>query len=189
MSKLTVFLASVGLMVLPCALAQGDRIPFSITISAANNVLRAGGDVKIRLILRNTSNDEIPYTRGPGVGVEPHGEIFTEVQVRKAKGELAPETRYNRLLHGKLGANSKPSAGQGPGGASETPMGVFGSFVGSMLKPGDFREEDIDVSKLYDLSQPGQYTITASRRLIDLASDPRSKIIAKSNALTITIVR
>lgn len=64
----------------------------------------------------------------------------------------------------------------------------MGSFVGYMLQPGETRKEDIVVSKLYDLSRPGQYSISASRRLGEITTDPNYKLVAKSNTLIITII-
>jgi len=56
------------------------------------------------------------------------------------------------------------------------------------LRPGETREEDIVVTKLYDLSSPGQYSISASRRLGEITTDPNYKLVAKSNTLLITII-
>jgi hypothetical protein len=160
--------------------AQETQVPFSITISAASTAFKANSEVKISLVFKNTSGHEIPYTRGPGTGVERQGELFTSVDVRDAKGELVPDTAYHRALRGK----PDKSASSGP----PTRLRVMsGSFVDRLLKPGESREEEIVVSKLYDLREPGQYSITAWRRLLDLATHPYSKIVAKSNTLIITV--
>ena len=194
MSKSFPFLL-LAIAELALALPQGDQVPFSITISAAENAFKAGSEVRIRLVFKNISDHEVFYRRGPGTGVEPHGELSAEVEVHDAKGELVPETRYQRILRGTDDTRANPATPDKPGAAPATsdrseprPL-IRGSFTGSMLKPGESREEDIVVSELYDLSQPGRYTITASRRLSDLANDPNSKIIAKSNALMITITK
>jgi hypothetical protein len=177
------------------AIPQGNQVPFSITISAAQSVFKADSEVRIRLVFKNTSGEEVPYARSLGTGVEPQGEIFTDVEVRDAKGELAPETKYYRLLRGKPDTSANPPAPEKSGEAPATsgrpePRPMFRwSFTGVMLRPGEFREEDIVVSKLYDLSQPGRYTISATRRLSDVTTDPNSKLIAKSNTLTITITK
>lgn len=180
---------------LPLALAQSNEAPVSITISADTNVFKAGSEVRIRLVLKNTSSGEIPYKRTLGTGVEPNGEFFSQIEVRGSKGQMAPETKYYRLLQGKPDTSAKSPAVEKSGTVPATsvrpeplPM-FFGSFTAHMLKPGEFREEDIVVSKLYDLSQPGQYTISASRRLSNVSTDPNSKIVAKSNTLTISITR
>jgi hypothetical protein len=177
------------------ALPQASQAPFSITISAAEGAFRAGSEVRIRLVFKNISDEEVPYGRELGTGVEPHGELFTDVEVRDAKGELVPETKYNRVLRGRDDSDARPAVLGEPGGSS-APSGppeprpvITGSFTGVMLKPGESREEDIVVTKLYDLSQPGQYAISASRRLLDVATDARSKIVARSNKLRITITK
>lgn len=174
---------------------QDSQAPFSISISAADTVFQAGSEVRIRLVFKNTSDHEIPYERGIGTGVEQHGEFFTDVEVRNAKGDVIPETRYHRLLRGKDDTSAKPAtrersaAAQATSGPPEPRPRFRGSFTGYMLKPGESSEEEIVVSKLYDLSQPGQYAISASRRLSSLATDPKSKVVAKSNTLVITITK
>jgi hypothetical protein len=186
-------------------LANCAEPTFSVSIRVAQGVLKArsdlqevfrvGSEVRIRLVFKNTSDHEIPYVRGPGTGVEPHGEIFTDVEVRDAKGELSLETKYHRALRGKDDNSANPAVQDKSGGAPATSgrpeprLRFWGSFTGFMLKPGESREEDIVVSKLYDLSQPGQYTISASRRLSSLGTDPNSKVVAKSNRLMITITK
>ena len=170
---------------------QVNQAPFSITISAASNVIKAGSEVRIRLVFKNTTSEEIPYGRGPGIGIEPQGELFSEVEVRDAKGELMPETKYHRVLRGKADTSANRAAPQKSGAAAATsdppePLpSIRMSVIGYMLKPGEFREEDIVVSKLYEMSQPGQYSISASRR----ATDPRSDVVAKSNTLIITMTK
>ena len=195
MSKYLPFLLVATLAEVSLALPQGGQAPFSITISASDSDFKVNSEVKIRLVFKNTSTEEIPYMRGPGTGVEPHGEFFTIVEVHDAKGELVPQTRYHRLLRGKDDTNANRAAPEKSGAAQPTlerpeprPL-IWRSFSGIMLKPGESRDEDIVVSKLYDLSQPGQYTISASRRLSNVTTDPHSKLVAKSNTLTIRITK
>lgn len=173
---------------------QGNQAPFSITISAAKNVFKAGSEVKIRLVFKNTSDHEVPYGRGLGIGVEPQGELFSDVEVRDAKGDLAPETKYGLLIRGNAGSSASPatrekSAGTQAASGPPEPLPIIRmSVVGYMLKAGESREEDIDITKLYDLSQPGQYTISASRLPLESATDPNGRVV-KSNALVITITK
>ncbi|HTX36141.1 MAG TPA: hypothetical protein VME43_14020 [Bryobacteraceae bacterium] len=165
---------------------------FSITLSAPQTVFKAGSEVKIRLVFKNISSGEVPYGRTLGIGVEPHGEFLNDVEVRDAKGDSMPKTDYYRALRGDREAAARLAGALNsgkPSGPVHVVIGFNYSMTAYMLKPGESREEDIVVSKLFDLSKPGQYTVTASRRLLDYDNDPRSKIIAKSNALTITIVK
>jgi hypothetical protein len=195
MSKCFRCLLAAALVALAPALPQGNEVPFSITITAAQSLFMAGSEVTIRLVFKNTSDHEVPYTRGLGTGVEAHGEFFTDVAVRDASGELVPETKYHRVLRGKDDTSASQASPEKTGevpatsGPPKPRLRFRGSFTGVMLKPGEFREEDIVVSKLYDLSQPGQYTISASRRLSDVSTDPQSKLVAKSNTLKITIIK
>jgi len=195
MSKCVQCLLVAAVVGLALALPQVNQSTFSISISSADSIFEAGSEVKIRLVFKNTSDHEIPYVRGLGTGVEPRGEIFTDIEVRKLNGDLMPETRYQRLLRGKddLGTKAatleRPAPDQPGSRAPEPRPRLTGSYVGYLLEPGESREEDLIVSNLYDLSQPGQYTITASRRLSDIATDPNSKLVAKSNTLMITVTK
>lgn len=195
MSKGLLWLLVAGLGAPTLALHQADHAPFSITISAANNVVKAGSEVRIRLVFKNTSAEHVPYKRSPGEGVEPRGEFFTDVEVRDARGELVSETKYHRALRGKVDTSANratPERSDASPAISERPEPrpfMIGSFVRTMLKPGEFREEDIVISNLYDLSQPGQYTVSASRHLSNAATDAKSKLVAKSNTLMITITK
>lgn len=164
---------------------NSGKAPFSITISTTEPVFKVGSEIRIKLVFKNTSDGDVPYSRGPGVGVEPHGELFSTIEVRGAKGELVSETEYRRILTGRPGPSPRPATSAPPKPRPRISMSVIGYW----LKPGEAREEDIDVSQLYDLSQPGQYTISAFRRLSDVDTDPRSKIIAFSNTLTITVTK
>jgi hypothetical protein len=193
MGKRLSFLLAAVLAELPLVFAQSHIVPFSITITSDTNIFKVGSEVRIRLVFKNTSAQDIPYVRKPGTGIETQGEFFSDIEVRDAKGELAPDTKYHQLIRGKHDISPTPSARKKTGAAlpsSDIPEPlprIGGSFMTIMLKPGESREEDIVVSKLYDLSKPGQYTISASRRLSDVLTDPNSKLVGKSNTLMITI--
>ena len=61
---------------------------------------------------------------------------------------------------------------------------VTGSAEFGTLKPGDSQNDDIDLSRLYKLTRPGDYTLQVSRRVQKELGDG----LIKSNKITITIV-
>ena len=147
------------------------------------------------VVFTNASTGDMPYGKSPGIGAEPHGELFNEVDVRDEGGNSSPETDYQRLLRGEPLSEDKPTANDKS--AAESPSAkvpkprprIHGSATGEMLKPGESREATIVLNKLFDLSKSGRYAVSVRRRLSDLATDPRSEVIATSNTLTITITK
>ena len=106
-----------------------------------------------------------PYSEGKRMA-----ESEYTVDVRDRSGNPPPESKYSKAIKGK---------------DTGRPAMVFvnsGELLAFDRKPGDTFTRDLDVSGLYDLSQPGNYTVQVSR------FDDESKTWVKSNTVTITIV-
>lgn len=182
-----------------CAVAStADVGPlFSINISTDANVFRVGDAIKVRVIFRNISNEEILLSRNPGIGVGERGEIFTRLELRTSNGQIGPETKYYRALQGKVDPatvkTERPKSKlAGSAEIPPPPQLSFRSVRSERLKPGEIHQEEIVLNKLYDLTQPGQYTVSASRRLLDVPAEARYAeycALVKSNTLTITIIQ
>ena len=144
--------------------AKPKKAPFSIGISTPTATVRAGSEVIVNIVLTNTSNRElnIDITKAQ----EP-GEIDFALDVRDAKGNAAPHTTWGRRL-------------QGDGSSLPPPM--ESSSLEVPLKRGKSTRSRIIVNRLYDVSQPGKYTIQVGR------SDPYTAAIALSNTLTVTVI-
>lgn len=67
---------------------------------------------------------------------------------------------------------------------TKAPTSATGSAEFATLKPGDSQNNDIDLSRLYKLSRPGDYTLQVSRRVPKELGGGA----IKSNKITITIV-
>jgi hypothetical protein len=137
---------------------------FSVQINAPRYRVKAGSEIRIKIILTNTSNREISFYRSTG---EAQGELggYT-LEVVRSKGKSAPETTYQRILKGESdGRNSIIVAS--------------GGYV--PVKPRETLIDEVVVSKLYDLSQPGKYSIHVLR------FDELNKSSMKSNSITVTI--
>jgi hypothetical protein len=158
-----------SLVFLPAAFGQPKQPAFSITISAPD-VISAGSEPKLSIVLKNTSDHKIMLTRSLQTD---RGELHHDVEVRDDKGDLVPEMEYHQKLKGRLPAT--------PGKAPPPP--IVGSDIFVTMKPGETRNDDLTISKLYDLSKPGKYTIQVSR------FDETAKAVVKSNTITVNVTK
>jgi hypothetical protein len=132
---------------------------FSITINAPEEVVNAGSNVALEVVMTNISNQDI--AAGELLG---GAELNYDIDVFDGNGKPAPETSIGRKLHGK-----DPNS-----------HGLHGSIMSHSLKPGETQKARTFLNKIYDL-QPGNYTAQAQRR------DPVSKTIVKSNIIRFTV--
>ncbi len=133
--------------------------PLSLSISASEQTVKVGSELKIRATLTNvtshliTLRDRIPACDYP-------------VEVRDSDGRLATETDYKRHL--KCNASFTESR-----------------KVLVILKPQESRQEEILITRLFELNNPGIYSVQVSRTIPkDLGEGP-----IKSNTLTITVTK
>lgn len=126
--------------------AQSAEPVFSILADASNgHVFKTNSDVRVSIALKNTTNHDImvPLTVGPG-------EFVYRIEAKDEKGNAAPYTKYGR------------------GVMVERSIGAKMSEISIPLKPGETRQVgEAMVSKLFDLSKPGEYTIRVHRSDVD----------------------
>jgi hypothetical protein len=151
---------------------QASKPSFSITISAPETVVKAGGSVKVSLAIRNESRERILLLRSPALG---DAEIYTDLDVRDEKGRPVAEGRYYGVLKGRLDPHKSTAPGFIP------PIAVGGSHVRQWVAPGETWKDEITVTNLVDMTRPGRYTISLSH------IDPADNEIVKSNTITVTI--
>jgi len=171
--KIRLTLSVCALVGFPSTAVRCAEAPFSITISAAPDVVRAGSDVRLNIMFTNTSEHEIRL-----ITVVGGKEFFNLVQVLSDRGAAVPTTRHGRDL---MGVSSTPEVL--PQRRSYFPRDFSGglSLIGSPIAPGKTRDDDIVVSALYDLSRPGKYTVQVNR------FDETTNAFVKSNKITITV--
>jgi len=135
-------------------------VEHSLTIRCRQNQVKAGSDISVEVVETNTSLHEIDtvfITKPPGLG-----ELLYRAYVRNEKGDLVPETEYGREIRtGEVAVGSS-------------------SFLGS-LKPGQSKIDTLILNKLYDLSQPGKYTVQVE------GGD--AKAGTKSNTITVVVTK
>jgi len=140
------------------ASAQSSQPPFSISITAEKPEIKAGSDVYIKIQMTNTANHAVDCTRAPSNG----SDRAYQYEVREIGG--APPSKV---------ARPHPEIGE-----------TFHSWP-CVLNPGESTTmDDSLISKLYDLSRPGKYSIRASRFI---SGDRKENGVVKSNTITITV--
>jgi len=130
---------------------------FAITISPESGVVKAGSKVTVRATLVNKSTNNLLFSD------ENIAELDFKADVRDSQGNLAPLTEYGGSV---MRNEAEP---------------VIGSAGYSFVHPGEAKKSDVVITKLYNLSQPGKYTIQVQR------IDDAHNIVVKSNTITVTV--
>jgi hypothetical protein len=161
MTFLGAFLSVMSLIIPRGVAPTQSGQPFSITISTQHEVVKAGSEISVEITLTNTSNHKISLGKAPGN--QPLAESEYAVEVYNRKDQLAPDTEYGRKIRQKkIWFRSRDSVS---------------------LQPGESTKDGVIISKLYDLSHPGAYTVQLSR----VIPEPFGKGGIKSNMITITV--
>ena len=142
---------------------QNVTASFSVTISPEELTVKAGSPVWVVATIENKSNHDVRVYRAISSDMDQGGWVYT-VDVRDNKGVASPETRFYRIVQDR-----DPDVTMKKSGGS------------TKLKPGETMTDRVNVSKLYDLNQPGKYTIQFQRL------DPETKTFVKSNEITVTV--
>ena len=133
------------------------RTPFTIEISAEQQVVKVGSEVSLKVRLTNTSKRvmDCSATISNMTGVDPNY-VF---DVRDDANNAVP---LRVFAHPEL---------------------ATGQPVSRSLKPGESFTDEEEVSRVLDMSRPGHYTIQVSRRVSDNKKDGS----IKSNTITVTV--
>ena len=154
-----VSLSTVCALAVPFAVGQvmpPTQVPISLTINAPSSEVKAGSEFKLDVVMTNTSDEQVGLTTWP--------DDF-RVDVLDSEGRVVGKAREpgesttNPKARNVLRKSSSP-------GLTLSPHGVF-------------RLQE-DLSKEFDLSKPGKYTVQATRMY--------GKTAVKSNIVTITVV-
>lgn len=146
--------------------AKSNSAPYSITIAAPQNPVKAGSEVAVDIVVTNTSDHEIVVSRS---NAEKRAELsgYT-VEVWDQKQRLTPESEYGLELKGQ--------------GTPAGPVVTVNSDLLFTVQPGKQLKDTLIVSKLRDMSRPGTYTVQVQ------LSRPETGILAKSNKITVTVI-
>jgi hypothetical protein len=131
----------------------------TLSITPTHQAATVGAGVSVKSKLTNQTNHEIEF-------FDTKFDCDYAVEVRDDKGRLAPQTSYKRQL------NCNATAGD--------TRNILVS-----LKPQESVEEDILITKTYDLNRPGSYAVQVFRKV----PPGLSKQSIKSNIVGITITQ
>lgn len=165
---LSCLFSALCLLLMPAA-ARTARQPFSATISVENPgvqtgpyayTVKTGSDLFIKVHLTNISRRKISlgYDKDSRTNVD----FCHQYDVRDSHGNLVLKRPID---HPEIGS-------------------TLHGWPARILKPGESMDITGDfISRLYDLSQPGAYTIQLSR---SVSGDPKDGAV-KSNTITVTV--
>lgn len=131
----------------------------SIALTPSNNTLLGrSGHVDLLVALQNTSSRPIPIKDG-----EIEGLYF--IDVRDGKANQIALTEQGKALY---------ASGE-----------VFaqGRFRNVLLQPGQSVKRYVSVEHVYDMTQPGTYSIQLTRKF----DDPSGPLYIRSNIVTVTV--
>jgi hypothetical protein len=157
---------------LPASAAQQ---PFSVTLEAPNKPLKADAELRLRVTVKNISNHDIAFLRSVAHGVSAHEGLRYKIHVLNSKAQPVPPSPRALALR-----NSKK------------PVVIFVENHALTLKPAESFVDEINVTELYDLSQPGIYTIGVTRRMPPKLTSHGVKWppgSVRSNTITVTVVK
>jgi hypothetical protein len=141
----------------------------SLTISLAPGTVKPGAEVKLTVVLTNPTDHVVYIGRLWTLG---GAELEYNFDVRDTQGNRVPLTRYGRALHGT------PDKGDDRNDCGDC------SEVGVWIQPHEKVADEVVISKIYELSKPGKYTIQAS------GTEPRlvgNSDAIKSNSVVLTV--
>jgi hypothetical protein len=160
-------ICSLAGMFLPIGLQAGPKVnaSFSIVIAGAQEPVKVGSEVKVEIVLKNTSDHELTIGKTNAVS---QAEFHYLVEVRDDQGRSAPDTEYGRRVFGR---------------ETKKRTILYWGEAYFTLKPNQTLEDEAVASKLYDMSRPGKYLIQVSRVV------PKELVggVVKSNAVTVTV--
>jgi hypothetical protein len=134
--------------------------PFSITLSAAEDEVQIGSDIRVGITLKNLSNKQISIARHTGTN---NPEFTYRIEVRNAEGHEVEESAY------ALGVRNERVQEEGR------------STV-DYVQPGGIEVQTAHIGKLVNLRRPGRYTVQVLRK------DSASGATVKSNEITLNVV-
>jgi hypothetical protein len=140
--------------------------PFSVALRPPVGPIKAGDQVVLTAVTTNTSDHEVRFARS----FAPREEVSDyDIDIKDSEGQTPPLTEaYSRLR--------------------EHPTARWGSYSTYALLPGKSFEEELIVTKLYDLNRPGKYTVSVLRGQRP-TWQTQGKAAVRSNTITITVAK
>jgi hypothetical protein len=143
--------------------------PFDLTVKARQNPITSAKNIVLLVTTKNTSDHNILLWTEKAEG-EQGGSAY-KIHIQHAGGKQPVETEFLRKSKSRndVPSDANPDAYQGTSGER------------LVLKPGEDWMDAIKVRNLYDLNQPGDYTIQVER------FDAATRTMVQSNTITVTV--
>jgi hypothetical protein len=138
---------------------QPTKPPFTLVLKAKEPKVSLGADIWVKIVWTNTSNVDLDAS---------------------LYWDSSSGLDYNYILDFRDSDGHPVAKAPNKFGIPPTFSAGFGT-----LKSGDSRDNDINLSRLYDLSHPGNYTLQVSRRV---PKELGHGVIKSNNKITIAIV-
>ena len=137
--------------------AQSATDPFSITLRSKDALVKSGSSVWVKIQITNNSGQDLDESGSINgmTGADPN----LSFDVRDEDGKVKQKKIHK---HPEL-ASGKP--------------------INCTIAPGQTLNEEQDVTRLFDASEPGKYLIQVSRRVSDAEKDK----FVTSNTITVTV--
>lgn len=111
----------------------------SLKLTALDPDVKPGSKIMIRVTVTNVSNQLISFH-------DTRRDCDYSVTVLTNTGASAPETEHKKQL-----------------GCGSSDLEISGRDILVTLKPGESTREEIEITELYNLTEPGKYTIRVDR--------------------------
>ena len=144
-------------------LAQGRQARYSLTINAVDTTAKAGSELRVKIVQRNTTNKDQMFWVEAVAGL--HGEYLYLVDVLQADGKKAPKSKYFQEVRDD---------------ADNFMPGTAGNGALISKKPGEVVISSIDLNELYDL-KPGKYKVDIYQK------DNIANMTVRSNVVAVTV--
>jgi hypothetical protein len=142
------------------AVSPPRTYPISVSISTPAETVKSGEEIRVNVRVTNTSNHVVKILKSSGN--EGPADGVNSADVTYDGGQRAPRIPNHQIF---------------------LTRGLIS------VKPGDSKEDFLIVSKLFDMSKPGRYTVLVRHELLedDGTDDKFKRSFVPSNSISITV--
>jgi hypothetical protein len=176
MALIASILSQAGPKATPTPLVKTQPPGMSLTISVDKNVINAGSDLWLTVVLKNTLSHKIFINTEKG-----HPTFDYTIDVSDEKGLPIADTKLGHMR--KRDISVDPDTGKPIVWVTSKGPQIF-------VDPGNTLTDKIELTKLFNVEQPGRYLIRVSRPDTSSAvndMEVKSWPIAESNVISVTV--
>lgn len=158
--------AALSLLAGTAAIALSQGGPFTLTLQAPKQQLKAGQPLILSVIVKNASHRPIHVLVSQGaydVGNVYHLHVLDKQGLPPRRASLP-----------------KPRGGKGS-------VVIVGSVHGTRLQPDESLTDEVNISHIYDLTRPGKYRISIAEPFFRGPDVPNG--LVRSNTITVTVIK